>query len=72
MSVAKGGMASQARALNVKPFAGDTALANAALEEIVQMIKSDPKHLGMNAITELGDADLKAAAVVVKKLAKLR
>jgi hypothetical protein len=37
--------------------------------DIVQIIKSNPKHVGMGAVTDLDDSELRAAAVFVKKLA---
>jgi mono/diheme cytochrome c family protein len=58
---------SVARALKVAPLVSDAKLARMTPAEIVNLVKSNPKHRG---VVHLREADLKAAAFFAKKLAK--
>jgi len=60
---------SNARALKVRPLVNDTTLALMAPADIAKAIKSDPKHRGMAAVTNLDEKELGAVAVFVKELA---
>lgn len=55
------------RPLKVAPLVNDARLAHMTPEEIVHLVKTDPKHRG---VVHLENADLQAAAVFVKTLAK--
>lgn len=55
-----------ARALKVAPLVNDARIAAMTPAEIVELVKSDPKHRG---VVDLQDADLEGAAVFVKTLA---
>jgi cytochrome c len=59
----------QARALKVPPLIHDHRLSCMSVPDIVQLVKSDPKHRG---VVKLEDAHLEAAAAFVKHLAKQR
>ena len=55
------------RPLKVAPLVNDARLANMTPAEIVHLVKTDPKHHG---VVHLESADLEAAAVFVKTLAR--
>jgi mono/diheme cytochrome c family protein len=62
-----------ARALKVRPLVNDPAVAAMTPRQIVDAIKSDPKHGGVaKEVYELGDADLERAAAFARELAKRR
>ena len=58
-----------ARALKVRPLAGDGTLAKMPTADIVAAIRSDLKHRGVGAPLELNDAEIEAVAVFVKQIA---
>jgi len=58
-----------ARALKVRPLAGDAKLAQMAPADIVAAIRSNAKHRGVGADVDLPDADIEAVARFVKELA---
>jgi mono/diheme cytochrome c family protein len=58
-----------ARALKVRPLAGDPALARMELGAIVERIRSNAKHRSVGASVDLDDAALSAAAAYVRTLA---
>jgi len=60
----------QARALKVRPLSPDANLAKMDTADMVQVIKSDPKHQGMASLDGLTDSEIKAVAVFVKKIAR--
>ena len=59
-----------ARALKVRPLAGDGKLAKMAPADIGAVITSNAKHRGVGADVELPDVDLEAVARFVKELAE--
>jgi mono/diheme cytochrome c family protein len=60
-----------ARALKVRPLVNDPAVAAMTPRQIVDAIKSGPKHRGVaSGVYELGDADLERAAAFARELAK--
>ena len=61
-----------AHPLKVRPLVGDPALARMTTADLVREIKSNAKHEGVGALTDLDDAELEAAAAFVKKLATTR
>jgi mono/diheme cytochrome c family protein len=61
-----------ARALKVRPLIDDSQIAAMAPDDIVRMIKADSRHRGLDTTAGLDDAQLRAAAVFVKGLAKKR
>lgn len=54
------------RVFKVAPLVDDPRLARMTPAEIAQLVIADPKH---RSVADLDDADVKAAAVFVKKLA---
>ena len=60
---------STARALKVAPLVNDARLAAMTPQEIVALVRADPKHRG---VVTLRDADLIRAAYFVKQLAQER
>jgi mono/diheme cytochrome c family protein len=61
-----------ARALKVRPLVGDAELARMTPADIVKAIKTNPKHQGVGALKDVGDAEVEAAARFVKELAAKR
>ncbi|MCW5891238.1 MAG: c-type cytochrome [bacterium] len=61
-----------ARALKVRPLADDPTLAGMDVVAIVEAIRSNPKHQGIGALTDLDAARLTAAAEYVRTLARGR
>ncbi len=55
-----------ARALKVSPLVAHAGLAELTPQQIVDAVKTDPKHRG---VVDLADDDLRAAAAYVKELA---
>lgn len=60
---------SNARPLKVRPLADDAELARMELDAIVEAIRSNPKHRGVGALTDIDPAELRAAAAFVRTLA---
>jgi mono/diheme cytochrome c family protein len=59
-----------ARALKVRPIAGDEKLAKMSPGEIRNAIESDPKHQCMGTLTDLDESTLGALVLYVQKLAR--
>ena len=58
-----------ARVLKVRPLVADSKLAQMTPAEIVAAVKANAKHQGVDALKDVDDAELRAAAAFVKTLA---